>query len=468
MTALSRRQFLGQASLGAGAAALAGLGCRSLSGPAGALLVGASRRDITPPTWVPYLKSSGTGACAVFEGIHDPLAARAVVVDNGAQSIAILCADSIGYDNALLGPGRDFTAELRARIAARTKLRPESIVVASTHAHSTPETIGLTSFREVPNVPAWIEAHLNSLADVVVEAWKRRRPAQLCGGTTTVTGVARNRRILLKNGKLSRHGPVPEEKDWAAPAPVDEELSWLSFERLDGSTAAVLLNYTAHPVVTMVLPPVSADYPGFACRTVEDALPGAVCLFTNGAAGNINSIYVSSNHRDAESLGAKLSSAFLRDRRLHSGPKLAAAPIQSRSIRLTLESRDCPSVERAEELAAAQPTNENKTRLRLARKLAEGPIRAELQAIQLGAWNWICAPGEAFVETGLALKKAGASFVIGYANGWVGYLPIRRAYTEGGYEVAAGPWSRVAPGCAELLEASAKKLMQPFHENVVL
>jgi hypothetical protein len=63
------------------------------------------------------------------------------------------------------------------------------------------------------------------------------------------------------------------------------------------------------------------------------------------------------------------------------------------------------------------------------------------------------------VETGLALKQAGANFVVGYANGYLGYFPIQRAYDEGGYEVIQGAWSRVAPGSAERLQDLAAKLL---------
>jgi len=77
----------------------------------------------------------------------------------------------------------------------------------------------------------------------------------------------------------------------------------------------------------------------------------------------------------------------------------------------------------------------------------------------LGSLKWVSLPGEPFVETGLALKNAGASFVVGYANNWLGYFPIRRAYDEGGYEVALGAWSRVAPGSAERLEEFANKIL---------
>ena len=60
----------------------------------------------------------------------------------------------------------------------------------------------------------------------------------------------------------------------------------------DGSPIAVLVNYACHAVV---LGPenlqYSADYPGEMARTVEAAYPGAVCLFVQGGAGNINPYY---------------------------------------------------------------------------------------------------------------------------------------------------------------------------------
>lgn len=110
---------------------------------------------------------------------------------------------------------------------------------------------------------------------------------------------------------------------------------------------------------------------------------------------------------------------------------------------------------------AASPTAAGKdgTITRLALKLAEGPLRGEIQAMRLGPIRWVSLPGEPFVETGLALKKAGASFMFGYANGYLGYFPIQRAYDDGGYEVLQGACSRVAPGSAERLQSLAAKLL---------
>jgi hypothetical protein len=415
---------------------------------------------VTPPVWVPYLTSSGSGTSAPFTGIHDDLFARALVFDDGRDAIAIVAVDSIGYDNAVLRPGEDFTAELRRRIAAKTGLKPGAIMLSATHAHSTPETIGLSPVHDTKGFDTWLEQHLADLAAVAIEAWQARQPVVMRQGTTTVRGIARNRRIMLKDGTQSRHGPVPPADEIAKPWFLDENLVVLYLETPQGAPHSVLLNYTAHPVVTMLLPMVSADYCGAACAAVEARLRGAECLFTQGAAGDVNSVHVSTSHIDAAALGQKLGGAALRlidD--LRRRPAIVDPHVRWQNATLVLPPRECPSLGDAEALARTTSSAENQVQLRLARKLAEGPIRAEVQALALGSFRWVGLPGEPFVETGLALKSAGATFVAGYANGWVGYLPIAGAYAEGGYEVRAGAWSRVAPGAAEQIEAAAARLI---------
>jgi hypothetical protein len=83
--------------------------------------------------------------------------------------------------------------------------------------------------------------------------------------------------------------------------------------------------------------------------------------------------------------------------------------------------------------------------LRLVR-LGDGPVRVEVQALRLGEALVVAVEGELFAELGNRIKEASpapATFVAGYSNGMEGYLPTAEAFDEGGYEVAAGPWTRV-------------------------
>ena len=172
----------------------------------------------------------------------------------------------------------------------------------------------------------------------------------------------------------------------------------------------------------------------------------------------MNTVSVSTNFDDVQRIGQRLGRAAIEEIR-RSKPAMEEASIQCCSEFVELESRKCPSVYEAEQTAKFNPSFATDRILRLALKIAEGPISAEVQLMRVGPLKIISIPGEAFVETGLVLKKSGAAVVIGYANGWVGYLPIRRAYAEGGYEVEMGAWSRVAPGSAERIEEVGQKLL---------
>ena len=66
-----------------------------------------------------------------------------------------------------------------------------------------------------------------------------------------------------------------------------------------------------------------------------------------------------------------------------------------------------------------------------------------------------------FVELGLLIKSASPfryTIVAELANGWVSYVPDRKAYPEGSYEVMS---ARCAPGCGEkMVEAAVRMLVE--------
>ena len=82
--------------------------------------------------------------------------------------------------------------------------------------------------------------------------------------------------------------------------------------------------------------------------------------------------------------------------------------------------------------------------------LPDGHLPIELQGFRLGGAAFVAIPGEVFVEIGLALKRQlpHMIFVVGIANGYIGYLPTREAYMAGGYEVVS---SKCQPEAADIL-----------------
>ena len=76
------------------------------------------------------------------------------------------------------------------------------------------------------------------------------------------------------------------------------------------------------------------------------------------------------------------------------------------------------------------------------------PIRAEVQAITIGdEFAWVGLPGEVFAELGMMIKANSPyrfTVVNELANDMLDYIPNRRAYAEGSYEVTT---ARCAIGC---------------------
>ncbi|OYT45276.1 hypothetical protein B6U84_02555 [Candidatus Bathyarchaeota archaeon ex4484_40] len=100
------------------------------------------------------------------------------------------------------------------------------------------------------------------------------------------------------------------------------------------------------------------------------------------------------------------------------------------------------------------------------RDVKGGTVKTEIQAFKIGELYIIGLPGEPFVEIGLEIKRrmreiapeAKGVITLGYCNDiTIGYVPVARAYDEGGYEPSA---TNLAKGCAEILTEEALKLLR--------
>jgi len=432
------------------------------------LAAGAASVDITPPLHIPYL--GYVPRQGRFEEVHDPLFARALVAESGEAAVAIIAADSIGFRDGLLGPARSFVAEVRRRVTSATGIPADHILLAATHAHSTPETTGITELLDAPGAEAWLQQLVDQLAEAAMKAWRGRRPARLRAGTGRVSGLAGYRRILDRAGHFHEQARRPHEAEIADRGVVDEGLPVLLAETLDGEPIAVVMGYACHAVVVQARPRISADLPGAACRRVEQHL-GGICLFLQGACGNINPIRGDTgDFGDVEAYGRLLADEALRQVALlrASPPPAPAAVGACRSV-VPLPSRALPPREplltrlaAAEADVAAAPDETSRWQAqntaRDAREavryveMGDEPVAADLQALRLGDALILACPGELFVEYGLELRRrspAAMTFVAAYSNGYLGYIARPLDFARGGYEVMERPWCRVGPGGGE-------------------
>jgi hypothetical protein len=396
---------------------------------------------------------------AVSTAIADQLYVRALAVERNGQA-AILCAAD------LLALSAGFTTAARRRIAELTGVPAECIVIAATHTHSGPVTIR-TFFNPDEEIDS---QYMERLADAIVEcaesAWKSRREARIGTGVGAVEGIGVNRRE-------------------AGGLPVDREVGVVRVEDPDGCLRGVLFHYACH--LTMLGPDnlqISADLGGAAIAHVEQVCgPDTFAMFINGAEGNVSFGHSPSlsaigaapprTRQQMCTLGRRLGDAVLA-----ALPGIEASgdvAIAAGSKRLRLPLRDLPTVADAEQaleradrsLQTSDGAQARIDRLNAAIQLnnaryiarLNGVEEVEVTVIALGDCALAAVPGELFVETALALKSRapGQLWIVGLANGYLGYIPPVTAFARGGYEVIA---ARCAPGTAELLSVEILALLQ--------
>jgi hypothetical protein len=97
------------------------------------------------------------------------------------------------------------------------------------------------------------------------------------------------------------------------------------------------------------------------------------------------------------------------------------------------------------------------------RALSDGLLPVELQGIRVGGAVFLAVPAEIFVEVGMRLKEVAPqkTFIVGIANGYIGYLPTREAHEVGGYEVVS---SKCRPEAADVLIERAVELERQIFE----
>lgn len=401
---------------------LAGLLC--LPGSGAALEAGVASADITPPPGG-HMAGYGARMIPVSTGTHDPLFARALVLTDGEDMLALVTLDLVGFP-------ADSVREVKAAIEEKTGIA--QVMLAASHTHSGPEA----GERTFPSDEApWIETAEQTVVSLVKEAQSACQPVRYGAGKGRVE-EGHNRRKVSRDGEVTmfwrNEAREPTE-------PVDYELGVIRFDTLDGNTLATLVNFTCHPVV---LGPknleFSADYPGVMRTVVEERL-GGMCLFANGACGDINPFLDKSDpaegaFEEVARMGRAVGEEAVQVAEALTMNETADPDLTVRTKSIALDMRW--DIEDPEVIAALEKKyGKILVHVALERFKAQLPLAGGLVTVTLGDDVAIAGvPGEFFVEHGLWLKEQCVipnTFVFGYCNGSLAYFPTINAAHEGGY-----------------------------------
>jgi neutral ceramidase len=407
----------------------------------GALRAGAARVDITP---------AEDALPENYLGIRDRLHARAIVLDNGDATAALISVDAGAVPDAIW---LDVTAALEDELG----IPRDNVLITATHTHSVP--------RQVP------DGYADRIVESVRLARARLVPARI-GFGTGVSHINVNRNII-----------DPDTRRWWEGAnydgPSDKTVAVIELETLDGKPIAVYYNYAMHAVAAGQLDLVSGDAPGTTSKYIEDSFDDEiVALWSSGAAGDQNPLYYQQTYdlraiRIAEyaERGIDISNAMPPggqglDR---SDPRVARLMAQQKQMIHSMGQflgEEVMRVMRATdasasdiELGGRQRTVSCPGRRRLdsgragfAGEYEEAdPVEIRLGLMQLGDIMIGAVNAEVFNLIAQQLKRESpytATMMATLTNGSArsGYIPNDAAYGMFTFEVLS---SRLQPGCAE-------------------
>lgn len=229
------------------------------------MTAGLSKVNITSPHSIP---------------LHDSLYARVLLLDDGDHRIAFIAVDQGIYTNDKIA------------VIAKERFGINQLFLSSSHTHSSGKTDG--------NFVA------SQLLKALNQASRNMFPAKLVAGHRTFPQLGFNRLIVREDGHsreswFSDDHYTSENPERIPFGPVDPEVGVIKVEDMDGNPRGIIMNYACHADIVCNNYEISADYPGVACRKVEEAFGDKItCLFIQGAAGDIESLIISSRRNGAD------------------------------------------------------------------------------------------------------------------------------------------------------------------------
>ncbi len=359
------------------------------------LSAGAAKASITPDENLRMAGYSTTDNLLLMPfrhrlatGVHDEIMARCLVLGDGSRLLALVSVD-------LLGLFKDDIDAIRREAERKTGRDDLNVIGASVHNHSAPDTYGAYG-----GVPESYKRFLHDRASDAIDAAVRGlAPAKIGFTTVALPELAFNHRD--PNG------------------PVDEKGTVATVEAEDGSVIATLLNFACHADIlgkrnTLV----TADFPGYFCRAVEEARGGTGIYFSGALADAYPSATINDpederglrTYEEAERVGKVLADAVLKG-------LPSAQFVSSAGIRIQKASIDLP--------VSNWILHVMRWMRIFKRSLHRGKVRTESWLVEINGAQMLTVPGQAFCQIGLELKKALPGphrFLFGLAQDELAYI----------------------------------------------
>ena len=453
---------------------------------------GAAVVDVTPPQF-PVLVNGGMLSRSA-DKVKTPVNARAIVLDDGKERIAIVVVDSCMIPRSLLD-------DAKALAATRTEIRPDRMLISATHTHSAPSSMACLGTDADPNYVPYLR---EKLAEAIAAAEAKLEPARVGYAVADAAGYTALRRWVRRPDRIAEdpfgnptvRANMHAARNWddvtGESGPEDPALSLIALQSRDGRPLAVLANFSMHYFGDQAI---SADYFGLFSEGLEAQIapesaadrPPFVGIMSHGCSGDI----------------------WRRDYTKPEGSQGEDQTIDSYTeglLRIALEAygrieyRNDVNLAMAESRLPLRYRAPDKQRLEWARRIVESmgdrppkdttevyareqvilnewqSTEVVVQALRIGGIGIATTPNETYALTGLKIKEQSPlerTMVIDLANGGDGYIPPPEQHLLGGYntwaarsaglEVQAEP--KIAETALQLLEQVAGRPRRVYRQG---
>lgn len=419
------------------------------------------------------------------ESVHDPFHARALVLDDGETTLAMVVVDSLGASPEVLHEAKEIASD-------RVGLRMDRMLICSTHTHSGPPSN--TKEGPAPAV-AYRKVLVDGLAESIVQAYKALQPAAVGAAAHPLPDEVFNRRWFLKPGKMPpnpfggldivKMNPPRSPDVLDRPAgPTDPDITVISVQTARRRPLALFANYSLHYVGAVPRGQLSADYFGEFARLMPVRLradENFVAMMSNGTSGDINNIPFNVTRPPREPFEQirivarkAADTAWFAHRKIEQHRSDVRLGMLERDIVLKhreitpkqlAEARRVASLKDKEEIARLPRLAQAYARRTISLAEKEDTVTVKLQAIRIGDLAVCAIPFETFVEIGLELKERSpfaGTMVVGLANGRYGYLPTPEQHRLGGYETWLGT-NRVQKDASDIIIRNLLEMLTELH-----
>lgn len=432
--------------------------------PAPSLQVGYSKVSIVPQK--PLALSSSNQA--TYEAVYEDVYMTCIAITDIQGETILLFTTDISYCSK-----NNRNSLLKAAEKA-TGIGHENMFFSCTHNHSGLEPSGqaLSLLKE-----AIVQASTEALAD--------RKAAGLSIATTQAEGMNFVRHYQTDDGHwVGDNYYSPTGSKAATPErAADATVQLMRFDR-KGASPVLLMNWQAHGTYSYKLEYLCADFIG-SLRTKVEADTGCLFAYFQGAAGNLNPVSNTGANKFEKSLSGmtqfgqalaemvipaleNMTAVTADDLELlhrtetiqirYDDADMVIAAGQYRSVREEGGSHPEAIVACGELLHGDQGAEYVSLR-----SGKSGPTDAHISAIRLGEVAFVVAPYEMFDDTGLYIRENSPftmTFILGYTNGRLGYIPSKPCIDHGCYEYEG---SYYEAGTAEALAEAYLQMLSQLH-----